>query len=76
MGAIDSGLVVLFDDAPEPGDVTDPTNDPRIQWICLHCLIDENPELGRGLDVAKEWGAADLEDGEWVGRTPEPEDVS
>ena len=69
MGEIDSGFVVLFDDAPDPHDVADPTNDPRIAWLCLHCLIDEYPEVGRGLDIAAQHGAADLVDGEWIGRT-------
>ena len=66
----DSGFSVLFDDAPDPDDVT--PGDPRVQWVCLHCLIDDNPEIGRGLEVARGWGAADLDDdGEWVGRTVE-----
>ena len=31
------------------------------------CLLDDNPELGCGLDIAREYGVADLdEDGEWV----------
>jgi hypothetical protein len=30
-------------------------------------LIDDHPELGRGLDIAREYGVADLDDdGEWV----------
>jgi hypothetical protein len=30
-------------------------------------LIDDHPEIGRGLDMAREHGAADLaESGEWV----------
>jgi hypothetical protein len=35
--------------------------------VCLDCLIDDHPELGRGLDIAREYGVADLDDsGEWV----------
>jgi len=34
--------------------------------VCLHCLLDDHPELGRGLDLAREYGEALLEDGEWV----------
>ena len=31
------------------------------------CLLDEHPEIGRGLDLAREHGAADLDDdGAWV----------
>jgi hypothetical protein len=34
--------------------------------VCLHCLIDDHPEIGRGLDIAREYGVADLdENGEW-----------
>ncbi|HXQ85228.1 MAG: hypothetical protein WCE47_12670 [Gaiella sp.] len=40
----------------------------------MHCLLDEHPEIGRGLDLAREHGAADLDDdGEWVGRRLEGE---
>ena len=39
---------------------------PGITLVCLDCLIDEHPEIGRGLDIAREHGAAALEDGEWV----------
>ena len=37
------------------------------RWVCTHRLLDEHPELGRGLDIAREHRVADLdEDGEWV----------
>jgi hypothetical protein len=49
MGAADSGFSVLFDDAPAPDEVEGP-DDPRISLVCLDCLIDDHPELGRGLD--------------------------
>jgi hypothetical protein len=66
MGAADSGFSVLFDDAPDPDEVEGP-DDPRISLVCLDCLIDDHPELGRGLDIAREHGVADLdESGEWV----------
>jgi hypothetical protein len=67
----DSGFSVLFDDAPEPKELEHPDYelDPRISVACLHCLLDEHPEIGRGLDLARTHGAADLEDGgSWVGR--------
>lgn len=62
----DSGFGILFDDAPDPGEVE--PGDPRIEWVCLHCLINDHPEIGRGLDLAREYGAADLVAGVWVGR--------
>jgi hypothetical protein len=71
----DSGFTVLFDDAPDPDDlpVVDPAQvskgelPPGITFVCLHCLIDDHPEIGRGLDIAREYGVADLdENGEWV----------
>ena len=38
-----------------------------IDFVCLHCLIEDHPEIGRGLDIAREYGVADLDDGgEWV----------
>ena len=51
---------------PDPDEV-DGLDDPRVSLVCLHCLIDDHPEIGRGLDIAREYGVADLDDeGEWV----------
>jgi hypothetical protein len=62
----DSGFSVLFDDAPDPEDVQGPEH-PGISLVCLHCLLDDHPELGRGLDLARERGVAHLdENDEWV----------
>ena len=62
----DSGFTVLLDDAPDPDEVRGP-DDPRISLVCLDCLIDDEPGLGRGLDIAREYGVADLDDdGGWV----------
>ena len=70
MGEIDSGFIVLFDDAPDPDEVAkydDPTEAPGISWICLHCLLERHPELGAGLDIARRHRVADLDDdGVWV----------
>ena len=66
LGVWDSGFTVLFEDAPDPGEVDDPADHPGITLECLSCLVDDHPGLGRGLDLAREYGAADLEDGEWV----------
>ena len=72
-GDWDSGFSVLFDDAPEPDEVRGP-EDPRVSWVCMACLIEAHPEVGRGLDLARQFGAADLVDGEWVGRVFPAED--
>ena len=61
----DSGFTVLFDDAPDADEVQ--PDDPRITVVCLSCLIDDHPELGRGLEIARRFGVADLdEDGAWI----------
>jgi hypothetical protein len=53
--------------APEPDEVGDDATHPGLSVWCLHCVIDSHPELGRGLDIAREYGVADLdESGEWV----------
>jgi hypothetical protein len=37
------------------------------ELVCLDCLIEDDPEIGRGLDLAREYGVADLDDeGAWV----------
>ena len=62
----DSGFTVLFDNAPDPEEVRGGEH-PAISFVCLDCLIDDHPELGRGLDIAHEYGVADLDDdGVWV----------
>src|SRR3954447_12935753 len=72
MGEIDSGFIVLYDDAPTGAELEEtsyenPEDDPRVRWICLGCLLEEHPEIGRGLDIARKHRVADLnEDGEWV----------
>lgn len=60
---VDSGFLVVYSDAPAPGDA-DVGADTT--WICLHCLIDERPEVGAALDMARELGEVWLaEDGVW-----------
>ena len=62
----DSGYTVLYADAPDPADVND-IDDPRLHWVCLHCLIEEHPEIGRGLEIARRRRVAELDDGgEWI----------
>ncbi len=65
----DSGFSLLFEDAPDPGDLPDVAGElpPGISLVCLGCLLDDHPEVGRGLDIAREYGVADLgDDGEWM----------
>ena len=65
----DSGFSVLFDDAPDPDDLPDDGNKlpEGITVVCLSCLIEDHPEIARGLDLAFEYGVADLdENGAWV----------
>ena len=31
-----------------------------------HCVVDDYPEIGAALQLAREHGQVDLEDGEWV----------
>lgn len=70
----DSGYSVLFDDAPDPDELSVPDGEATelpagLSLVCLNCLIEDHPEIGRGLDLAREFGAADLDEaGVWVGR--------
>lgn len=67
MGPTDSGFSVIFSDAPDPDDLPEvPALPEGVSFVCLSCLLDDYAEIGRGLDIAREYGAADLEDGEWV----------
>ena len=62
----------LFDDAPEPDEVQG-ADDPRVTLVCLDCLLDDHPELARGLDIAREYGVADLDENDESGRgRPQP----
>lgn len=63
---------MLFSDAPDPESF--PENNPAdelpegITLVCLHCLINDHPEIGRGLDLAREHGVAVLDDNDedWI----------
>ena len=71
----DSGFNLIFEDAPAPDEVAG-ADDPRLTWVCLNCLIEEHPQIGRGLDLAKQHGTADLwDDGEWIGRSGDLSEV-
>jgi hypothetical protein len=56
-------FTVVLDDAEGP-------EGPSQVPVCVGCLLDEHPRLGRGLDVALEHGGAEWVDGAWV---PAPE---
>lgn len=36
----------------------EPNEQHETALVCLHCIIDEHPELGRGLELAHEHGEA------------------
>lgn len=52
----DSGFSLLHADAPRPG----PAADTTWEAVCLECAFDEWPGIGRGLDLAREHGSAEL----------------
>lgn len=56
-------FTVVLDDAEGP-------DGPSQVPVCVGCLLDEHPRLGRGLDVALEHRGARCVGGEWV---PAPE---
>jgi excisionase family DNA binding protein len=33
--------------------------------VCERCLLERHPGLGRGMDLAREWGEAQLVEGNW-----------
>jgi hypothetical protein len=52
-------FTVVLDDSPGPD------SEPDVP-VCVDCLLDEHPQLGRGLDVAIEHRGAEWRGGEWV----------
>ena len=61
--AEDSGFFLISDEAPHADDAV--PEDFRV--VCLDCLIDEHPEAGEGMDIARHYGEAWLEGGVWMG---------
>jgi len=57
----DGRTIVIFERKRE----LDRGDAAAFQTFCLRCLIDEHPELGCGLDLALEYGAAAKVDGRW-----------
>jgi hypothetical protein len=61
----DSGFLVVYSDVP-PAVELDEDGDRGTSWVCLHCLIDEHPEVGVALDMARELGEVRPDgDGGW-----------
>jgi hypothetical protein len=56
-------FTVVLEDSPGPGSDPGPP-------VCVDCLLDAHPRLGRALGVAQEHRGAECVDGEWV---PAPE---
>lgn len=56
-------FVLLAADCPaDPADY-----DGGLVVTCMSCLLEQHPEAGRGLDLAKRHGAAHLDEGgEWM----------
>ena len=55
MHATDSGYTLVAEDAP-----TVPPRDEDCHVYCLHCIIDEHPEIGKALDEARTQGSVYL----------------
>ncbi len=61
----DSGFSIVLDDSPDPSEVE--PGDPGLGLICLICVIDDFPGIGVGLEIARQFGVADIdENGEWI----------
>jgi hypothetical protein len=56
-------FTVVLEDAEGP-------DGPSEAPVCVGCLLDDHPTLGRGLDMALEHRGAECVDGQWV---PAPE---
>jgi len=56
-----TGFLVLDHEHEEDYDI-EPS---ELVYMCMHCLLDMRPELGRAFDLAKEHGEAHRVDGEW-----------
>lgn len=65
LSPIDSGYCILLSDVEPDSDDEDDS-----ELVCLHCVIDDYPEIGRALELAREHGQVDLDDGVWVAADP------
>ena len=59
----EGGFLTLDDRMPE-----DPagTSTDDLVVVCEHCLVDQPPEVGAGMDVARRTGGARLVEGQWL----------
>jgi hypothetical protein len=56
---VDSGFTVIMSDVPEdPLVVPEEEFFDRMLPLCLCCVIDNHPEAGHGLDLARNYGFA------------------
>jgi hypothetical protein len=64
LGSDDDSFILLDEDCPENAD----DYDGELVVICMGCILEQHPEVGRGLDLAKRYGSARYRaDGdEWV----------
>jgi hypothetical protein len=53
----DSGFAVFRSEPDRIGDT---------ELVCLDCLLDDEPGIGKGLDVAREHGEAVRNGSEWI----------
>ena len=58
---LDCEFTLLREDAPPD----EPLPTTPYTLICLDCAMDEWPGIGRGLDLAREYGRAELAAGQW-----------
>ena len=59
----DDGYVILDASIPDDPSALKPGG---FTPICLGCLIERRPEVGRGMDVARRAGGARLVEGAWL----------
>jgi hypothetical protein len=63
----DSGYMVIYSDVADlEDDALERELEDSAGLICMHCLVNEYPEAGRGLDLARRHGGAELDGETWV----------
>ncbi len=63
----ETGHLVVLEDVPEPDDLS---GDEPSHPVCVDCLLEERPEVGRGLELAWEHGEVvwDADERKWLPR--------
>ena len=61
----ETGHMVVLEDVPEPEELS---GDESSRLVCVDCLLEEQPEVGSGLDLARVHGQVvwDVSSGGWV----------